>query len=485
LATPTPQPRQAAAPTTPPHDSSHNPESRLVRGLGTWDGALLTVGSIVGTGIFITTADMAKVLPHSGLILLVWLAGGLLTLAGALTYGELGAMFPRAGGLYHYVREAYGPLWGFLYGWTAFLVIMSGGIAALGVAFGEYLGSFLPFFATQHILLSVPVALGTWAWTWKLSGGQVAAALAILVLTAVNHFGLKEGAWTQNALTVIKIGAIVLFAVLGLFAPAKVAPHLTGPVGAIPGGLLAAFGVAMIAALWTYDGWYGLTCSAGEVRDPGKNLPRGLILGTALVILLYMMLNLVYIRALDIPGMAATPRIAETAAAVLFGPTGARLMSLAVLISTFGCLSSTILYSSRIYLPMAEDGLFFRSLAKVDPRYRVPVACLWAQTAWSLVLTFSGSYSQLYTYAIFAGLVFHGMIGASVFILRRTRPDHPRPYRTWGYPVVPALFILSCLLLIGNTLKESPRESLLGLGLVALGLPAYWMFRRRNAVSAS
>ncbi len=452
-------------------------ESLLVRGLGTWDGALLTVGSIVGTGIFLTTSDMAKVLPHPGLILLVWLAGGLLTLAGALTYGELGAMFPRAGGLYQYVKEAYGPLWGFLYGWTAFLVIMSGGIAALGVAFGEYLGSFLPWFATQHVLLAVPVG----AWTWKLSGGQVAAGIAILALTAVNHLGLKEGAWTQNALTVLKIGSIVAFAALGLFVPAKVTPDLHGPLGAIPGGLLAAFGVAMIAALWTYDGWYGLTCSAGEVRDPGKSLPRGLILGTALVVALYMLLNLVYVRALSVPDMAATPRIAETAAAVLFGPGAARLISLAVLVSTFGCLSSTILYSSRIYLPMAEDGLFFRSLAKVDPKYRTPVASLWAQTAWSLLLTVSGSYSQLYTYAVFAGLVFHGMIGASVFVLRRKLPDHPRPYRTWGYPVVPVLFILSCVLLIGNTLKESPVESFSGLLLVALGLPAYWMFRRRNA----
>jgi APA family basic amino acid/polyamine antiporter len=472
LATPLPKPQKA---------DPHAPESLLVRGLGTWDGALLTIGSIVGTGIFITTSDMAKVLPHPGLILLVWLMGGLLTLAGALTYGELGAMFPRAGGLYHYVREAYGPLWGFLYGWTAFLVIMSGGIAALGVAFGEYLGSFLPFFSTGHVLLSVPVG----SWTWTLSGGQVAAALAIIALTAVNHLGLKEGAWVQNALTVIKIGSIVLFAALGLFVPAKVVPDLYGPAGHIPGGLLAAFGVAMIAALWTYDGWYGLTCSAGEVRDPGKSLPRGLILGTAAVTLLYLLLNLVYVRALSVPGMAATPRIAETAAAVLFGPGAARLVSLAVLISTFGCLSSTILYSSRIYLPMAEDGLFFRSLARVDPRHRTPVACLWAQTAWALLLTVSGSYSQLYTYVIFASVIFHIMIAASVFIFRRRRPDHPRPYRTWGYPVVPALFILGCLLLVGNTLKESPVESLFGLGLVALGLPAYVVFRRWNAAPAT
>jgi len=434
----------------------------------------------VGTGVFLTTSDMAKVLPHAGLILLVWLAGGLLTLAGALTYAELGTMFPRAGGLYHFVKEAYGPLSGFLYGWTAFLVIMSGGIAALGVAFGEYLGSFLPWFSTGHVLLALPLG----RWTWTVSGGQLAAAIAILFLTAVNHLGLKEGAWTQNALTVLKIGSIVVFAGLGLLVPAKVAPHLLGPLPTspgMPGSLLAAFGVAMIAALWTYDGWYGLTCSAGEMRDPGRSLPRGLILGTAAVLLMYLLLNLVYVRALPVAAMAASPRIAETAGAALFGPAAARLISAAVLVSTFGCLSSTILYTSRIYQPMAEDGLFFRSLARIDPRHRVPVASLWAQTAWSLVLTFSGTYSQLYTYVIFASVVFHVMTAAAVFVFRARRPDHPRPYRTWGYPLVPALFILACLLLIGNTLKESPAESLIGLGLVALGLPAYWVFWKRSA----
>lgn len=465
MATPASQPREPeSAPT-------------LIRGLSTWDGTLLTIGSIVGTGVFITTADMAKVLPHPGLILLVWLAGGLLTLAGALTYGELGVLFPRAGGLYHFVKEAYGPLIGFLYGWTAFLVIMSGGNAAIAVAFGEYLGSFLPWFATGHILLSVPIG----SWTWTLSGGQVAAVIALLLLTAVNHFGLKEGAWVQNALTVIKIGSILGLIALGLFAPAPVTPNLFGPSAPISGGLLAAFGVAMIAALWTYDGWYGLTCSAGEMRDPKRSLPRGLILGTAAVMLMYLLLNMVYARALTVPEMASTPRIAETAASVLFGPGAARLISLAVLVSAFGCLSSTILYSSRIYLPMAEDGLFFRSLARIHPAYRTPVPSLWAQTAWSVVLTVSGTYSQLYTYVIFASVLFHAMTAAAVFIFRRRLPDAPRPYRTWGYPVVPALFILACLLLIGNTLMESPVESLIGLGIVALGVPAYWMFRRSAA----
>jgi APA family basic amino acid/polyamine antiporter len=452
-------------------------EKRLVRGLGTWDAALLTIGAVVGTGIFITTGDMAKVLPSAGLILLVWAAGGLLTLAGALTYAELGVLFPRAGGIYHYLREAYGPLWGFLYGWIAFLVIMSGGNAALGVAFGEYLGSFLPFFSTQHILFSIPIG----SWAWSMSGGQLAAVIALVVLTGVNHLGLKEGAWVQNALTAIKIGSIVLFGVLGLMAPAPASSALTEPHHAVPGSLLAAFGVAMIAALWTYDGWYGLTCSAGEVRDPARSLPRGLILGTVAVMGLYLLLNVVYVRALPIAGMAATPRIGETAAAVLFGPRAARLVSLAVLVSTFGCLSSTILYSSRIYLPMAADGLFFPSLANVDARFRTPVRSLWAQTAWSVLLTVSGTYEQLYTYVVFSSVVFHAATAAAVFVFRRRLPDAPRPYRTWGYPVVPALFILACLLLIGNTLFEKPVESLLGLGLLALGVPAFLIFRARSA----
>lgn len=449
----------------------------LVRGLGLWDGALLTIGSVVGTGIFLTTSDMAKVLPHGGLILAVWIAGGLLTLAGALTYAELGVMFPRAGGLYHFLKEAYGPLWGFLYGWIAFLVIMSGGIAALAIGFGEYLASFFP-------------ALAGTAWTLRVgglppfpvSGIQLAAAAAIVLLSAVNHLGLQEGAWVQNVLTVLKVGSILAFGVLAFAVPAP--PPMATVAAPAPdllsGAFLAAFGIAMIAVLWTYDGWYGLTCSAGEVRDPARNLPRGLILGTVAIIALYLLLNLAYLRALPAAAMAGTPRIAEAAAVRLFGAGGARLLSLAVLVSTFGCLSSTILYSSRIYLPMAADGLFFRSLAKVHPRFRIPVRSLWAQSGWAVLLALSGTYAQLYTYVIFASVVFHAATAAAVFVFRRRLPDLPRPYRTWGYPVVPALFILACLLLIGNTLLASPRESLLGLGLLVLGLPAYAWFRRHG-----
>lgn len=451
-------------------------KNELARRLGTWDTTLLTVGSVIGTGIFLTSADIARVLPSAGGLLFVWLAGGLFTLAGALTYAELGVLFPQAGGIYHYLKEAYGPLWGFLYGWGSFWVIMSGGVAALAVAFGEYLGAFVPFASTSNVLLSVPVG----AWVWSVSGAQLAAAAAILVLSAVNHFGVRQGATVQNLLTVLKIGAIVGIVAFGFAAHAP-APASAAPSAPLaPSGLLAAFGVAMIAAMWTYDGWYGPTFSAGEMRRPERNLPLGLIGGALLITVLYLALNLIYLRAIPIAEMGATERIGEAAATVLFGAAGGKLVAGVVLVSTFGCLSATILYSSRIYLPMARDGLFFRALGKVDPVHRTPTASLWAQSLWAMLLTLSGSYEQLYTFTVFAVVLFQIATGAAVFVFRKRLPDRPRVYRVWGYPWVPATFILASFLLVGNTLIEKPVESLVGLGLLAVGLPAYFAWRRRQ-----
>ncbi len=444
----------------------------LVKGLGTWDAALLTVGSTLGTGIFLTTGDVARVLPHSGLILLVWIAGGALTLAGALTYAELGAMFPRAGGQYHYLKEAYGPLWGFLFGWTAFFVVNTGGTGALAVGFGEYLGAFLPFFSTSHVLWSVPIG----PVTWTVSGGQAAGVLCIAVLCAINYVGVKEGAGVQNLVTVVKIGSLVALAGVGLLAPAVVRPDWTAPLPS--GNVLMAFGVGMIAVLWAFDGWYGATASAGEMRTPERSLPFGLIIGTAIVTLFYVLLNVVYVQTLPTETLAGTTRVAEAAASVLFGPVGARLVSLAVLISIFGCIAATIVWTPRIYLPMAQDGLFFPYLARIHPRYRTPAACIVAQGAWAGVLTLSGTFEQLYTYTIFAATAFHAATGLAVIILRRTRPAERRPYRTWGYPWVPAAFVLSCVLLVGNTLATKPVESLIGAGLIAIGLPAFRWWRR-------
>jgi basic amino acid/polyamine antiporter, APA family len=477
--------RPTMADSATPSDEQRSPT--LLRALSTWDGTLLTIGSIIGTGIFLTTGDMAAALPHAGAILAVWAAAGLLTLAGALTYGELGALYPRAGGLYVFLREAYGPLWGFLYGWSGFLVIMSGGCAAIAVGFGEVLGGFVPAFSGKNLYASVDLG----AWTWTLSGAQIAAALAILLLTAINHLGVREGKSTQNVLTWIKVGAIVVFAIAGLSVLAPTSPQFFAPLQSLRDagasalgegrGLLAAFGVAMISALWTFDGWYGLTFAAGEMKDPKRSLPRSLLFGTATVSVLYLLVNWVYLRALPIETLAGTTQVGEAAARALFGEGAARLLGAAVLVSTFGCLAATILYSSRLYQPIAQDGLFFRSLAKIHPVRRVPVASLWASGGWAIVLALSGTFAQLYTYVVFASVLFQVATGTALFVLRKKHPELPRPYRVWGYPWVPALFVLASIVLVVNTLIEKPVESIAGLGLVALGLPAYWMWRRQNA----
>ena len=443
----------------------------LERRLGALDAALLTIGSVIGTGIFLTGGDVARAVGSPGMVLLVWLAGGLLTLAGALTYAELGVLFPRAGGLYAFLREAYGPVWGFFYGWTSLLIIMSGGIAAIAVGFGEYFGSFVPWFSSGHS----PFSLAVGAWRWAPSGAQIAGSLAILVLTAINHLGAGPGAATQNALTALKVGAMVAFIALGFFSPAPAA----GAASSSHAGTLApAIGLGMVAAIWTYDGWYGLTFSAGELKHPARTLPVGLIAGTLVVTALYLGMNAVYLRALPGDALAQGTRTAEEAARSLFGAGGARLMSLAVAVASFGCLSSTILYSSRIYHPMAEDGVFFRGVAAIDPRFRVPVRALWLQSGWAAILALSGSYSKLFTWVTFAGILFHVACGIAVFRLRAQRPDAPRPYRVWGYPVVPAVFIAGMAWLVASTLKDSPRESLIGIALIALGWPAYAWWRR-------
>ena len=447
---------------------------QLVRQLGAWDAGLLTVGSVLGTGIFITTGDIARILPHPGLILFVWILGGVLTLSGALTYAELGGMFPRAGGQYQYLKEAYGIFWGFLFGWGAFWVIMTGGISALAVGFGQYFGAFVPFFSIENVLFSIPLGFTT----WNVNGGQLAGAMAIALLTFVNYIGLKEGAGVQNIVTIIKIGSIVALAALGLFAEARVQPKLFTDLPS--GSFLVPIGVALIAVLWSFDGWYGATNVAGEMHKPERNLPLGLIGGTIAVTLLYTLMNLLYVQTLSVQEMGETGRIAETTTTVLFGPIGGKIITAAVLVSTFGCISSTILYAARIYLPMAQDGVFFPALARIHPKFRTPSTSIVAQGIWAFFLTFSGTYEQLYTFVIFVVIVFHLATGIAVFVLRRTRPDAPRPYRTWGYPVVPVIFILSSALLVGNTLLEKPVEALIGVFILLLGVPAYYWWRKKS-----
>lgn len=452
-------------------------DALLVRALSSRDATLVTVGATLGTGIFLTTAAVATSAPDPRGILLLWLAGGLLALAGALTYAELGSMFPTAGGQYVYLKEAYGPLPGFLFGWVSFFVIMTGGIAVLAVGFGEYLGAFLPWFGSAHTLWSVPIPFARGA-VWTATGAQLAGAIAILGLTAINYVGVIAGTRFQNVVTAAKIAALVLLGGAGLFLPAKPGTFVHGP-SIFPMGLAAA-GVGMIAVQWTYDGWYGATFMAGEMKDPRRSLPIGIIAGTSIVTVLYLLMNLVYLRALPVAELANTPRVAEASALALFGPGGGRLITTLVLVTIFGCLASTILYPPRIYMPMSRDGLFFAALGRVHPRYRTPAASLVAQGIWGIALTFSGTYEQLYTYVVFAVFLFHAATGAAVMVLRRARPGAERPFRVPVYPLIPLLFVGVCLALVVNTLIEKPAESGVGLGILAAGVPAYFYWRRRS-----
>ncbi len=447
----------------------------LIRGLSATDVTLITIGSVVGTGAFLTTADVARALPHAGLVLLAWVCGGIVAIAGALTYAELGTMMPRAGGPYHFLKEAYGPLFGFLKGWVDFLVIMSGGLAAIAVGFGEYLGSFLPFFSTRNVLASADI-LG---FDWKLTGGAVAGVLAIGFFTITSIVGLRESALVQNVITVLKIGSMVGLALLGFFVAPAVVPDYVSSV--VPASLISAFGVAMIGVLWTFDGWYGATYLGGEMKDPSRDLPRAMIGGVVIVTALYVLLNLVYLRAIPVSDMPNHPRIAEAAAVALFGAGAAKIVSAAVMVSAFGCIGATILYSTRTYLPMARDGVFFKSLAEVHPKWRTPVACILAQGVWTIILTVSGTYEALYTYVIVVLFLFHAATGIAVFVLRVKKPDWPRPYRVTGYPVVPAIFVLTSLAFVFNALMARPTEALFGFGILLLGIPAY-LYWKRTAV---
>lgn len=449
----------------------------LTRRLGVIDGGLLTIGSVIGTGIFFTGGEVARAVPDPAGILMVWAATGLLSLAGALTYAELGAMMPRAGGIYAYLRAAYGPVWGFFYGWASLLVIMTGGIAAIAVGFGESMNGLAPSFMAM-----LPNA--TWnlaGWHLTLDGTRLLAISAILVLTAINHFGVGPGAITQNALTWMRVGAIALFVALGVFA----APHASAgsPVVASP-VTLAGIGAGLIATLWAYDGWYALAFVAGETRDPGRTLPAGLIAGTLTVLLLYLGLNAVLMRALPIATLGGTPRPAETAAGVLFGSAGARAMAVLITCASFGCLAATVLYAARVYQPMAQDGVFFHRVAHIDPRTHTPVVSLWLQCGWALLLVMTGSYIQLFTWVTFAVVLFHVLTAAAVFVLRVRNPELPRPYRAWGFPWVPLLFIAGMSAVVVSTFVTSPAESLLGLGAIALGWPAYAWWRSRTSTTA-
>jgi len=404
--------------------------------------------------------------------LIAWVLGGVMMLAGALTYAELGAAMPKAGGQYVYLREAYGPLPAFLFGWVAFIAYLTGTNAAIAVAIAEHMGSFFPTLSPENIILDLGF--------YHLSSGQLMALTIIFGLSLVNYLGVVLGKWVQNVLTILKIGSILVFALIGLFVTTNVTIDYTlNPTGLSFGQILMGMGVALIAVNWTVGGWDYVTLVSGEVKSPGKNLPRALIFGTLAIISLYILINLAYLKSMPISQIAGEVKIGEASARALFGNGIAGLFTVAVMLSMFGSLNGNILVGPRVTYAMAKDDLFFRQAADVHPKYRTPGNAIILQGIWAGILTLTGTFKELITLVVFVNFMLWIAASSTVFVLRKKQPDLHRPYKVWGYPWVPALFILFSLAVMVNTFFESPGQSLMGLGLTFLGLPAYYYWNKR------
>jgi APA family basic amino acid/polyamine antiporter len=461
----------------------------LVRALTLVDATSLVIGTVIGTGVFLKTAVMTQQLGTPTMVLLAWAAAGALSLAGALTYAELGAMFPKAGGEYVYLGKAYGDAPAFLYGWMQFAVAATGGIAAIATGFAIFLSALVPlggaWSARTFRVLGQEVH-------WQFGLQQLVAVAAIVLFSAINCVGVAFGGRVQSVLTAAKLlGIAAIIGGVFLLSGGASWSHLATPPGTPQWGGAQSFGAAMLAALWAYNGWYALPLVAGEVERPQHNVPRGLVTGMLVVLAVYLSANLAYFYALPVgevltSNSTAHPDalpVATKAAQTFLGPMGTAFISVAFVVSTLGALNGIILSSARIPFAMARDGLFFSKMGEVSEGGRVPVWATVFQGAWACVLALSGTFDQLTTYSIFALWVFFGVTAASVFVLRRKMPDAERPYRTLGYPVVPLLFILVAVWLVVNTIVTSPVESAAGLALIALGIPVYFYFKRRRALS--
>lgn len=442
-----------------PSDSKR-PAANLPRVLGLISIIGIVVGTMIGSGIFIVPASIAAELQAPLLMLAVWIVGGVLSFFGALSLSELGAAFPQAGGMYVYLREAYGPLLAFLFGWTLFLVIDAGSMATLAVAFSS---KYLP----QFFRLSL--------WETK-----IIAVLLIFVLAAINYLGVKWGAFVQNLLTVIKLAGLVgVIAVVFIFAKGSASHFYIPSLRFSSSGFVGQFGVALVAALWALKGWEVATFSAGEVRNPEKNLPLGIFIGTLLVILLYLGANLAYLYAFSAGELAKSGRIASDAMNFAIGPAGASIIALMILFSISGACNGHLLTGPRVYFAMARDKLFFKKVAEVHPRFLTPHFSIMAVSLWSALLCLSGTFEQLFTYVVFGLWIFFGLTVGAVLILRKKMPNLPRPYKTWGYPITPVLFILAALLISVNTLINKFWNSFAGFAIIVLGVPAYLYWRRK------
>ena len=461
--------------------SSEDVKPGLVRGLGLLDATTIVMGSMIGSGIFIVAADIARQTKAPGLMMLPWAITAVLTLMAAFSFGELAAAMPRAGGQYVYLREAYGPLSGFLYGWTLFLVIQTGTVAAVAVAFAKFTGVLLPWFAEDNLLLQAgPISLNT----------QQLLGISVLVLLSwVNTLGLRHGAIVQNVFTIAKTGALLGLIALGLLYrnPEAVSANF----GDFWGGAgwswdsIRFVGVAMVGALFSSDAWNNVTFTGEEVRNPRRNLPLAMGIGVGVVSLLYLASNLSFLNLLPLEGIqtAQADRVGTAAVAVVLGPVAVQVMAIAIMVSTFGCMNGMILAGARVYYAMARDGLFFRQAARVDPKSHTPKISLALQCFWACLLTLSGTYSDLLDYVIFAVLLFYILTITGVFVLRRRRPDMERPYKAIGYPFVPAVYIAAAGFIEVLLLLYKPNYTWPGLIIVLLGIPVYYLWRGRQARS--
>jgi APA family basic amino acid/polyamine antiporter len=487
------------------------PNDKLVRGLGPLDATMIVMGSMIGSGIFITSAESTRLIGAPGWLLLAWAMAGLMTIAGALCCAELAAMLPRAGGQYVFLRQAYGPSIGFLFGWTLFLVIQTGTIAAVAIAFAKFAGVFLPAIATEQYLISPIHLFGAYA--ISLSTEQLVAVLLILLLTWVNTRGLEIGKLVQNIFTLAKTAALLGLIVVGLslgweatsaarssawwdpwangWTPRLAQPGLT-LVGAL--ALAVIFGKAMVGPLFAQTAWTNVTFTGSEIRDPGRTLPRALLIGCGVVVTLYVLANLAYVATLSLGEIAHAPqnRVAVAAMRAVLGQPGASAMAAAIMISTFGCNNGLILAGARVYYAMARDGLFFRAIARTNAQH-VPAAALLTQGIWAALLTlprtvstdaagtvrYGNVYTQLLEYIVAADLVFYVLLVAAVILLRRKNPEMTRPYRAWGYPLVPVIAVVLALLLIVDLAILVPATCGIGFVIVLSGFPVYLLWKRR------
>jgi amino acid transporter len=437
--------------------SGHPHGDALPRRLGFWSAVAVLVGSTIGSGIFRVPSSVAADVGTVGAMIMLWVLGAVIALFGALTLAELAALFPRSGGIYVFLREAYGPLPAFLFGWTELLVIRPSALGGIAMLFAEYVQTFVPITAV---------------------GVKVVAAGAILTLATANILSVKWGALVQNASTLAKAVTLVGLAAAAFLLGDGSAGAFASPVEWSPttwGG----FGIALVAVMWAYDGWADLTFMAGEVKDPARVLPRALLGGTAAVIAIYLVVNAAYLYVLPVSEMAGRPLVAADAARKVFGQAGAAIVAAMVMLSAFGALNGSTMTGPRIFFAMADDGLFFRPIAAVHPRFRTPFAAIALAAALGIGYVSIRSFEQLADAFILGIWPFYALAVGAVFLLRRRRPDLERPYRAWGYPVVPLVFLLASVAMLANAVLEEPEQTLFGFGVILLGIPVFWFWKRR------